>query len=204
MEKVRYMISDAAQIIAVETHVLRYWEDELSLQIPRNEVGHRYYTKENLEEFRRIKELKDKGYRLRAIRLILHNEAGSGTRKEFKDCERAHVTQPHETDLALGTSRGAYGGIPVPVELDQTEKLAQFTEMMTEIVGRALEANNEKLGKSISEDVGEHLIKEMNYLMKEREEADEERFRKLDEAIRGSLGKKEQFKFGWGKKNKRL
>jgi hypothetical protein len=52
--------------------------------------------------------------------------------------------------------------------------------------------------------VGEHLIKEMNYLMKEREEADEERFRKLDEAIRGSLGKKEQFKFGWGKKNKRL
>ena len=29
MEKVRYMISDAAAAVDVETHVLRYWEDEL-------------------------------------------------------------------------------------------------------------------------------------------------------------------------------
>ena len=48
MEKVRYMISDAANIVHVESHVLRYWEDELELNIPRNEMGHRYYTKENI------------------------------------------------------------------------------------------------------------------------------------------------------------
>ena len=34
MEKVRYMISDAANIVHVESHVLRYWEDELELNIP--------------------------------------------------------------------------------------------------------------------------------------------------------------------------
>ena len=39
-----YMISDAANIVNVESHVLRYWEEELELQIPRNEMGHRYYT----------------------------------------------------------------------------------------------------------------------------------------------------------------
>ena len=50
MEKVRYMISDAANIVHVESHVLRYWEDELELNIPRNEMGHRYYTKENIAE----------------------------------------------------------------------------------------------------------------------------------------------------------
>ena len=44
MEKVRYMISDAAAAVDVETHVLRYWEDELGLDVPRNELGHRYYT----------------------------------------------------------------------------------------------------------------------------------------------------------------
>ena len=44
MEKVRYMISDAAALAGVETHVLRYWEEELDLTIPRNEMGHRYYT----------------------------------------------------------------------------------------------------------------------------------------------------------------
>ena len=47
MEKVRYMISDAAALAGVETHVLRYWEEELDLTIPRNEMGHRYYTRAN-------------------------------------------------------------------------------------------------------------------------------------------------------------
>ena len=62
MEKVRYMISDAAALAGVETHVLRYWEEELDLTIPRNEMGHRYYTRENIQEFQKIKELKEKGY----------------------------------------------------------------------------------------------------------------------------------------------
>ena len=59
MEKVRYMISDAAAAVDVETHVLRYWEDELGLDVPRNELGHRYYTRENIEQFLKIKELKE-------------------------------------------------------------------------------------------------------------------------------------------------
>ena len=44
MKKVRYMISDAANMMQVESHVLRYWEEELELDVPRNEMGHRYYT----------------------------------------------------------------------------------------------------------------------------------------------------------------
>ena len=55
MEQVRYMISDAANIVQLEQHVLRYWEDELQLDIPRNEMGHRYYTDENIKEFLKIK-----------------------------------------------------------------------------------------------------------------------------------------------------
>lgn len=58
MEKVRYMISDAAAAVDVETHVLRYWEDELGLDVPRNELGHRYYTRDNIKQFLRIKELR--------------------------------------------------------------------------------------------------------------------------------------------------
>ena len=33
MESTRYMISDAANLVNVESHVLRYWEDELDLDI---------------------------------------------------------------------------------------------------------------------------------------------------------------------------
>ena len=39
MKKVRYMISDAANMMQVESHVLRYWEEELELDVPRNEMG---------------------------------------------------------------------------------------------------------------------------------------------------------------------
>ncbi len=86
MEKVRYMISDAASLVAVESHVLRYWEDELGLHIPRNELGHRYYTQDNIQDFLRIKELKEQGYQLKAIRLILQDNK---ERKEESAAEPA-------------------------------------------------------------------------------------------------------------------
>ena len=40
MGEVHYMISEAAKRVNVETHVLRYWEEELSLSIGRTEMGH--------------------------------------------------------------------------------------------------------------------------------------------------------------------
>ena len=51
--------------------MLRYWEDELGLPIPRNELGHRYYTEFHIQLFRQIKQLKEQGYQLKAIRGIL-------------------------------------------------------------------------------------------------------------------------------------
>ena len=57
MEEVRYMISDAANLLHVESHVLRYWEEELELEVPRNEMGHRYYTEENIRQFEQIRKL---------------------------------------------------------------------------------------------------------------------------------------------------
>ena len=68
LEKVRYMISDAANLVDVESHVLRYWEDELGLLVPRNEMGHRYYTREHIQQFQKIKELKEKGVEIPEIR----------------------------------------------------------------------------------------------------------------------------------------
>ena len=42
MGEVHYMIKEAAKRVNVETHVLRYWEEELNLTIGRTEMGHRY------------------------------------------------------------------------------------------------------------------------------------------------------------------
>lgn len=71
MDETKYMISDAAKKLHIEAHVLRYWEDELEMDIPRTQLGHRYYTEAHLLLFERIRQLKEAGYQLKSIRLIL-------------------------------------------------------------------------------------------------------------------------------------
>ena len=182
MEKVRYMISDAADMVHVETHVLRYWEDELDLTIPRNEMGHRYYTRDNIKEFQRIKDLKDQGYQLKAIRMILHNGKLEDTdEEELLSAERLPTIQAEEA-------------VEYHSSLTPEERMSQFRELMSDIVGHAIAQNNEELSQTIGKDVQEMVLKEMNYLMREQEEAQEERYRKLDAAIRGNLKKKRFWK----------
>ena len=67
-----YLISDAAKEVKVENHVLRYWEGELNLPVKRNEQGHRYYTKEDLDRFCYIKDLKEQGLQLKEIHVTLN------------------------------------------------------------------------------------------------------------------------------------
>lgn len=71
MEEKRYIISDASKLIEVESHVLRYWEEELGINIPRNEMGHRYYTDFYIDLFKKVKELKDSGFQLKAIKILV-------------------------------------------------------------------------------------------------------------------------------------
>ena len=192
MEKVRYLISDAANIVQVESHVLRYWEEELELTVPRNELGHRYYTQENIQEFLRIKELKERGYQLKAIRLILQDEK---ERKEENMMEPAiRIEKVDGREIGEEVLRRAMAKNEVIHVTQKTSQLAedaqrekrmeQFQSMMTEIVRKAINDNNQDLSEEVSVQVGEHVIKEMNYLMRDREEREEERYRKLDETIR--------------------
>lgn len=196
MEKVRYMISDAANLVNVETHVLRYWEDELALTIPRNEMGHRYYTKENIKEFQKIKELKDKGYQLKAIRMLIHN----GNIEEFTPVDHPadHPMEPPEpvsTGQAVKVPAASVASVQ-PVlkqsvqQMDAEDRMTQFRELMAEIVGHAISLNNEELSVAISQEVQERILKEMDYLARAQEDAEEERFRKLDAAIRGNVQKR--------------
>ncbi len=192
LEKVRYMISDAADMVHVETHVLRYWEEELDLTIPRNEMGHRYYTRENIKEFQRIKDLKDQGYQLKAIRMILHNgELEPLIPQEHIQKEVQKISGQSSTEQ-LPVARRAQG-VEKESTLTAEERMCQFRELMSDIVGQAIAQNNEELSQTIGKDVQELVLKEMNYLMREQDNAQEERYRKLDAAIRGSLRKKSIF-----------
>ena len=204
MEKVRYMISDAADMVHVETHVLRYWEEELGLSILRNEMGHRYYTRENIKEFQKIKELKERGYQLKAIRMILHTgklpeqETGDWYVNTMDDEDRLERTEEQGIKKVgyISLASKPQAQIQETSTLSPEERMAQFRELMSDIVGQAIANNNEALSEQIGKDVQERVLKEMNYLMREQEEAHEERYRKLDAAIRGSIRRKTFFSKG--------
>ena len=69
-------------------------------------------------------------------------------------------------------------------ELMNREKAEQFREFLTQMIGQAIEENNEKLSQDISRMVNDKVLKEIDYLMRVADERDEERFRQLDETIR--------------------
>ena len=81
MKERRYIISDASKLIEVESHVLRYWEEELGIDIPRNEMGHRYDTDYYIELLKRVKELKDGGFQLKAIKMLIPELTNMNTRE---------------------------------------------------------------------------------------------------------------------------
>lgn len=66
-----YSISEASEITGYPPHVLRFYEKEFELDIPRNESNHRYYTYNEIELFQYIKSLQNKGFSNKQIKLIL-------------------------------------------------------------------------------------------------------------------------------------
>ena len=172
MEEQRYLISDAARIVEVESHVLRYWEEELELPIGRTELGHRYYTRENIETFQKVKDLKEKGLQLKAIKTILRGLEKFQTKQESSTTEEATPEEEHQ-DRKEDTQE-------LQVVQENTEKLKHFENLVEGIVERVVKENNETLEKHIEVT----FSREMDYLVHMQEQREEERYRKLDESIR--------------------
>lgn len=199
----RYLISEAARLTGVEAHVLRFWEEELELEIPRNEQGHRYYTEENIDIFHRIKVMKEAGLPLKTIREKLADPDGEWETNPVTDQESGSGRQegtgiqdgtmpasaPSGRKEVMSPGHNAAGAIQA------ADKMMEFESIVYDIVTEALRNNNEKLGKAVSERVNDKVVKELNYLMRENEENMEAHFRKLDEAlVQRGRGKKAQKK----------
>lgn len=195
----RYMISDAAKMVDVESHVLRYWEEELEITVPRNEMGHRYYTDFYIKLFKAIKDLKDQGFLLKAIKILMPElmegksvDKLSIMRAELGEFGRANEEgmfvenhlihdHPQTTDLKPYEKKEIAGNIE---DDDKSNKMQQFQMILGNIVVNAVEKNNETLSSEVSQKVSESVIKEMDYLLRLKEEREEERFKKIDELIR--------------------
>lgn len=196
MQEMRYMISDTAKKVEVEAHVLRYWEEELCLNIARNEMGHRYYTAKDIQVFRNIKKLKEQGFQLKTIKMVLpelENENVDNIIKRQEELNR-------EAENAFYS----YHQTPVPYQPVQTQpvyqvtppnmedKMQQFQMILGNIVAQAIQNNNECLSRNIGDNVSERVLKQINCVAKEQEEREEERFKRLDESIRSAQQSKRE------------
>lgn len=156
-------ISEAAKEIDVESHVLRYWEEELQLPIKRNELGHRYYTEEDLDIFRQIKGLKERGLQLKAIKMILKDgnpEWITDEKEEKRPAMAIEVVKGQEdADLA-----------------EREEKFRKVQGLLRTIFQEAMEENN----KAMATEIRESLVKELDYQFRLREEWEEAREKRLD------------------------
>lgn len=68
-----YTISEVADITGYVPHVLRYYEKEFEIDVPRNNSNHRYYTYKEIELLQYIKSLQEKGFSNKQIKLIINS-----------------------------------------------------------------------------------------------------------------------------------
>ncbi|MCC2252872.1 helix-turn-helix domain-containing protein [Ruminococcus sp. CLA-AA-H200] len=189
MGEVRFMISEAAKKVEVESHVLRYWEEELNLTIGRTEMGHRYYTDDDIQLFRCIKKLKDEGMLLRDLKPLIPelketrlklrssgNESPASDKSDQSEPKTDHdkaelKAVPDDTDTADN----------IMISLNRAD---QMRSLIGNVFREALTENNDVLKKDISSTVTADVMHEMDFLLQAKERQQEEHFRRLDTLIR--------------------
>ncbi len=188
------MIKDAAKNLGVESHVLRYWEEELGLEIKRNSMGHRYYDARDIKLFKEVKDLRDRGFSLRDIKDGIERQ-----RAKLKNAEEDSMV---EETLDKQTKENCDDEINLEKSCEEDElkvdekednadqfkvvdfKTAQMQNIMNKIVANALKENKEIITTSIKSEITTDVMKQFDTVMREKEEKEEERYRKLDETIR--------------------
>ena len=209
MGEKKYLVADVTEKLNIPLYMLKYYEDALSISIPRNERGMRYYRRQEIELFRSVINLQKKGFELGAIKLVLDDihrieklppeklielrdrldvvmDKRSFSEEETKEKARGKVTvferKPEETTVAVRKNRNYKSEVKPVGEAD--ERMLQFKSIMTDIVLEALKINNEDLGRRINYTVTDSVVREVGYLMTRQDEEAERRFKKLDESLR--------------------
>lgn len=197
MEK-RFTISDAAKQLSLEAHVLRYWELELGLQISRNPQGHRFYVQEDIALLEDIKQLKEQGFQLKALKSVLSDihqicklpedklcKLRDELNRQLLDDATPEHTQ-HSAQIMPLHPQNTYTICNTPTVHDADEKeakLRHFEAMMRKMIRATVEELENKSEERICEAVSTKLVKEINYLSRQRDELQQKQMELLQEIL---------------------
>ncbi len=183
-----YTITEAAELLELENHTLRYYEDELELEIQRNTIGHRYYREYDIKIFRYIINLKKQGLQLKAIRNALKDCYDPSGENDWEEQGESYLEAVTSLEM---TPQGFLDGGSTQ-EMDITDinnaKVQQFRQMMKETFIQAILENQEELKAEldyhIKYKIEEDMTTEIRRIEAIHEEKDKEHYRRLDETMR--------------------
>ena len=144
----RYTVRQTVEMTGVKSYVLRYWEEELELQIHRNELGHRYYTGYDIQLFLNIKELKRRGLQLRAIKKLIpqitvsmsgFEESGAALLEGVAEDISEDATEQEQKKIQIQKQRTD----TVKAEIHNNEKILEFQTILERLIAQELRSQNE-------------------------------------------------------------
>lgn len=230
MEK-KYSISDASRQVEVENHVLRYWEEELGLNIHRNSKGHRFYTDRDIKILRDIKDLKEQGFLLKSIKLIIHDidnvrkmnpneqyklreELNQKIQDEEEDASNKNkninnvvVSMNQATAMNRGVALSQNTGLNrmetsglseqmsqvsngelnngrnSKMNITSEEKIKKFEMLLRKMISNVVEEGQKDSEQRISENVSTKVMKELNYIMMQKDETALKQTKLLEEIL---------------------
>lgn len=160
-----FTITQLSQLLDLQPYVFRNWEKLLELDIQRTENGRRRYSENDVELFKQIKDLRDKGYTFIEIKNQISNLIPTKV-------EEIDIIHSHDNNLVNNISK---------------EKMLRIKTLMKEIVVETVKLAN----KDFCDDLKRELIiemqsqfEQMKEMEKERTIRDENYYKEIDKMLR--------------------
>lgn len=134
--KDRYSITELSECLNITDHALRFYEKEFGLRIPKDGRGRRFYTTELANVMYQIKEMRDQGLELKAIKKILEDENIIKT-----DSPDASLNLNPQLDVAqfpalIGHSSSQIGSTELGIIIDALNSMKEqvFSDISSELL----------------------------------------------------------------------
>jgi len=140
---VQYTISEVSEITGYAPHVLRFYEKEFDIEVPRTESNHRYYTIKEIELIQYIKMLQDKGFSNKQIKMIVSSpELLISSNQDDINNNKIVPVENNSSIMSLQTDLDTD---EIAIRISESLE-AMFFNRLNEIIQNSTEGNRELIG----------------------------------------------------------
>lgn len=158
---VEYTISEVADITGYAPHVLRYYEKEFEIDVPRTDSNHRYYTVKEIELIQYIKMLQDKGFSNKQIKLIINSPelmVSNSENNAIQTVENGLDTSSIAIEISKSLEEVFFERLNELISRSTADSIEIINELKEEIMGLKQEINSKERDVLICENAKLKLL----------------------------------------------